>query len=128
MGYRKCLRCKEEKKLVKANFGKRQRDKRFEPSWDRICLDCRSAELGMDKEELRENKPLKLRTCRNPNCSIKINRHDNKVYCSEECLEEARLIRIQEKKTETRIKNEENQEKIPEKYLVRGRIYGVDYR
>ena len=124
-----CLRCKKEKPLTSKFFPRMQKYLDFKPGFARICRDCRKVihnEQG--KQRSKEKNAGKTRKCKYRNCDNRVLTKDLIRYCSPACKEN-------ERKAAAELRNEEKQrngrnisEGIDPKFLVRGKIYGVDYR
>ncbi len=123
---RTCLRCEEKKILNIGNFKRREAYLDFKPSYDSICRYCRDKAINNNKRYVKKKK-LK-RACALIGC---INTFETSVgtkkFCSKKCYKKAYDARLKGERIE-RDQAKEIGGQIPEKFLVRGKIYGVDYR
>jgi len=126
--FKKCIRCEEIKELDNINFKRRAGYLDFKPPWDRVCRKCREEERKQEQIKKAHQKALNnTRKCRHRDCQVKIKTLTRKVYCSQECHDQEKIKREQERRIESLRYNRENKGEISKKYLVRGRISGVDY-
>ena len=92
--------------------------------FDDVCIECRKKDHSYEQNLKRRKLDGVPDVCKNRNCSNKILRVGFKTYCSSECrVEENMLVKKEERKDIKKIARKE----INIKYLVRGRISGVDY-
>ena len=124
---RKCLKCGKAKQLNIGNFKKRKNAIEFSISC-RLCLDSESARRYRERTIILEE--ARTLDCKNPKCNETFTgKRKGALFCSRQC----RITYANNDKTMRRIKSmQENKNKkkvaIDTKWLIRGRIYGVDYR
>ncbi len=128
-GKKQCIRCGKFKTLNTRNFKKREPYLYFDAVFDRMCKICRDRydekTMPLENENNKEHEP---RECRREDCNVVFTpRRDDQVFCKRTCGMLHRRAKNKEGKAE-RTKKRNSGEGIPNKFLVRGKIYGVDYR
>ncbi len=126
-----CTKCKESKLLTIGNFKRREAYLYFKPLFDNICRKCRDLASSNEGNKRKYNSKAKKEIeCESQYCEIVFlpGRTDQR-FCSRSC----RLLHNNrgykdKRKAEHIMLEEQGTKQIPEKFLKRGRIYGVDYR
>ncbi len=123
---RRCIRCKELKPKTIGNFKRRESYLSFKPDYDIMCRVCR--DIQSEKKRIKVPKRIiHKRTCAREGCDVFF--QPNRLgtsYCSKRC----RILIEQAKSKQEALDcatSRKTKSKIPKRFLVRGRIYGVDY-
>ena len=126
-GTRKCLRCDIIKYNTTEFFSRTKSTIGLKYSVDRICKRCRNIEKSARYNKMRRDahKPVVI-ICKNRKCGNEVTKVGFKLYCDDECRIEQKRFETNERKRAGAI-SRDTKEPIPEKFLVRGKISGVDY-
>ncbi len=125
-----CLRCKQNKLLNVGNFKKREAYLDFKPSFDRICRQCKQSEYNKKKKvrkyktKAREEITCALFSCDNEFMPTRV----DQKYCCRDCMLVSNGNKRKDRiKLDKDLEKVQTKNKILNKFLVRGKIYGVDY-
>lgn len=124
---RKCIRCKKTKPNNEHNFKRKKSTMNLADSIDVMCRDCRNKQYSKAENEKRKTtrRPTMIE-CRNRNCTKMVDKIGFKLYCTDECRHDQTSHNAKMKrKDEIALKG--STKPIPQKFLERGKIYGVDY-
>ncbi len=127
---KRCIRCKELKPKTIGNFKRRESYLSFKPDFDRICRECKDKEENArEPTRVYKAKKRQKKVCESEECeqTFVATRSDQR-YCGRDCMLAMKGKKNTEKLQQERIELARNPKKeIPQKFLVRGKIYGVDY-
>lgn len=122
---RKCKTCGFSKLLEVGNF-KRIKNTKFYTEDCRKCIDKKYNDIRNAKNKAkRAMKPALVLFCANEKCKQMFKtKNTRRIYCCKKCSLDVTYQRKRD--SGVRVSNK-NQKKIPEKFLVRGKISGVHY-
>jgi len=120
---RDCLRCKISKPLTVGNYKKRAPYLNFEPLFDIICRKCRDTQANKNRIE----RPKYHKACEE--CGKEyVARRVSSIFCGTKCKNKNRRKDEQVRRISALKANRAKpKQKIDPKWLVRGKISGVNY-